>query len=50
MVASYGMMGWLGTGEGGLKAIRAGESGLETRWEGWFQMGSWMVDRGGLRG
>ena len=44
MVASQGMMDWLGIGEGGLEALRAGESGLKARWEC-----SWLVNRGGRR-
>ena len=50
MVSSHGVGGWLG--EGGLKAIRAWESGLETWREGGFQMGGrlvWLVKRGGRR-
>ena len=44
MVASQGMMDWLGTGEGGLEAVRTRESGLETRWKG-----GRLVNRGGWR-
>ena len=53
MVACQGLMGWLGTWEGGLEAVRAWEGGLETRWEGGFQMSNWLVwlvNRGGRRG
>lgn len=51
MVGSQGM-DWLGAREGGLEAIGAWESGLETWWEGGLQMGSWLVwlvNRGGRR-